>query len=647
MNEFQDPLYYLNIVYFLIASFLAFFVPGNLFVRKFKLSFIPQLVYSYTLGIVLWSLLGFTFGFLNLRNLSYIYILIAFVIWIFVSKRFKLRIPKFNINRLDFPIIILIVVGISIQVLFTFFNGIQINSGLYFCCGLPDSLYHIALTNSIIHSFPPFEPAAYGVVVKNYHYLSNLAEADFIRVFKTPLISTQYQYFPILITSLIALSIIALGKIWNQTRVFVVVLLIFVFYWGDLTSIFSFIMGKGFNINIPFLYDSSALWFSPPRAFSVLIFLSALGIMSVWFKKRDYYSGFIAGLLLAALVGFKIYAGIYSSVGLSVLIFYFLIKKEFKMIIPIICTGLLTILIFLPVNSQSAGLVYSGMWRFENFISQNQFRLSEFEQRRLIYVQHDNLLRIVEYNLLYILAYFTFVFGTLNICFIHTGKSLRSLPKEMHLYLISGLIASLLLGFFFLQKIGGANTSQFLITAEFTMAIYAALSISYFSRKLNAKFVVFLIFVLFLFTVPRVLNQTIYQIKILKDKHGLIISNHDLAALKYLNNNTKPDAIYLSDNKYFTDDNSCYYVGFMTKGRLYICNADGILNDHGVDVRSRKENYNFMMSNLNEPEAQKLLKESKINYIITRPRIDRFVYENELLKLVYEKNGVRILKVDR
>lgn len=647
METFSEPSYYLNFIYFLVASFVAFFIPGNLILRRYKLSTVQSITYSYTLGICLWAIIAFVLGFLHVRDAIYLYFISTLILWLYVLKKNGYQKVKIEISKKDIPIIILLVVGVCVQLAFTFLNGISTSTGMYFCCGLPDSLYHIGLTNSIVNSFPPHEPAMYGVIVKNYHYLANLVEAEYIRIFRSPLIFTQYQYFPLLISLLIGFAVISLGEIWKLRRMFVMSLLIFTFFWGDITYLFTLLIGQGMNIHIPFLFDSTALWYSPPRVFALLIFLCGLGMLTIWIKRKDYITGLLVAIIFGSLVGFKVYNGIFVAVGLSTLGIYFLFKKEFRMILPIIFFTFLSMVIFFPVNNHAGGLIYSGFWRFENFISQNQFGLGKLEQERLVYESHRNMFRIIEYKIAYVFSYFIFVFGTLNICFVQTKKSLSQIPKEINIFLIPSVFVCFILGFFFLQKIGGANTSQFLIAAAIVMSIYAALSINYFSRNLKDKWKILIIFLLIIFSAPRVINQLSAQYKMMNKNEGLMISKSDIEALRFLNLTSSKESIFLSDNKYFTDDKSCYYVGFLTDRKLFICNARGILSDHGVNVEEKEADYKKMFKNLNTPRAQQLLIKHDIDYIITRPRKGVFIYENKILKKVYDKDNVRILKVDR
>ncbi len=74
---------------FLLAIFLAIFIPGDLFVARLKLTLFQRVILSFGVGLVLWALQGFIFGFLGFRTLTFGYIAICLVLWLWL-KRWRL-----------------------------------------------------------------------------------------------------------------------------------------------------------------------------------------------------------------------------------------------------------------------------------------------------------------------------------------------------------------------------------------------------------------------------------------------------------------------------------------------------------------------------------------------------------------------------
>ena len=67
---------------FLLAAFLALFIPGDIFVGRLNLTALQRIVLALGLGLVLWALQAFIFGFLGLRNLTYVYLFVAVILWL-------------------------------------------------------------------------------------------------------------------------------------------------------------------------------------------------------------------------------------------------------------------------------------------------------------------------------------------------------------------------------------------------------------------------------------------------------------------------------------------------------------------------------------------------------------------------------------
>ena len=74
MITFTDPLFYLELLYFLPVTLLAFYIPGNVVLSSFGWTPLKTITLSFILGVVMWALQGMVFGYLHLRLFSYIYL---------------------------------------------------------------------------------------------------------------------------------------------------------------------------------------------------------------------------------------------------------------------------------------------------------------------------------------------------------------------------------------------------------------------------------------------------------------------------------------------------------------------------------------------------------------------------------------------
>ncbi|RJQ27894.1 hypothetical protein C4577_00435 [Candidatus Parcubacteria bacterium] len=611
--------FWLNFAYFFIAIFLAFFVPGSILLQRIPLSVFQHIVLAIILGMVLWAWQGFIFGYLELRWLSYLYLIFAFTIWIKNrnSNLFLKKIPLLPNIRSNFLPFILILSGMIIQLLSTFFIGISYKDGIYFCCSLPDSLYHLALTNQLIKQVPPIEPGASEIFVKNYHYFSNLLIAELIRVFHLPLLATSYQYIVLLFSLLHGLTAIVFAQILRLKNSYTNWLLFFLYFSGDLTFLLLFFVGKGFDFSLPFLENGFWFWISPPRVIASVIFFGALSLFIQWEKKKSIFLGFLLGIIFGSLVGFKAYVGFFSLIGISCLsIYYFISKKSLNYYIPFISTLLSFIIIYFAVSENTGGLIFTGLWRFENFIVSPQLELSHLELARQIYLQHNNWPRNIQYGLMYIFIYFTFVFGTINVGIFQTKRSLSLIGKELNIFLIGGTIFSVFAGSFFIQKTGGANSSQFLITVIIIFSIYAALACYYWLKKTTTILKYTLIILLVILTIPRITYSGISTFYKLYERQGFFIDNSELAALSYLKNQTDPSSIILVDNvnKGHWRNAFSNYISILSDRQIFV-DGNGIAQDHGVPVEDKIFAAETIFKNLNNKIVCSTIKKHKIDYI--------------------------------
>lgn len=636
-------------LYFLIAVFLAFFIPGNLILKKKNLSKLSVIVLSLILGMVLWSWQGILFGFLKIRWLTYFYLVLSFIWWFKINLKTiqSLKYKKLKIKDFDFLIFLIIFLGVLIQLISTLLVGVLNNRGIYFCCSLPDSLYHLALTNQLIKSVPPIEPGASGILVQNYHYWSNLLVADLVRIFHLPLIATSFQYMVLFFSILFGLSATVFAKIINLDQKAIYWLLFFLYFSGDITFFLLFLLGKGFNFSLPMLENGAWIWISPPRVMAAAIFFGFLSLFAIWVKKKEFYWGLLLALIAGSLIGFKIYMGIFTIAGLFVLGIYYLLKKNFLAICSLVLMGTLSLVVYLLANGSAGGVIFTGFWRFQDFIVSPIFNLSHLELERQIYWANTNWPRIIEYSLIYALLYFLFVFGTLNLGFLQTRKTLNFLGKEINIFLISAIIISLILGSFFIQQTGGANSSQFLITMEIVISIYAALAVYYWTAKLRGTVKFLVIILIIILTSSRVGYQTWQNLQDLSRGKGLTISSEELQALDFLREKTSPQSLILINNVdkgHWSNANS-YYISFLSDRQIFV-DGKGIALDHGVKVEDKILATQSIFESSNSALVKRLLKDNKIDYLYMGSNDNLVAKDINFLIPVFQNQEVKVLKVE-
>jgi len=81
-----NPLFICFFLYFLFVIFLAFYIPGFIFVKKLPVANFEKTVIAIITGMVLWGWQGMIFGYLHVRWMSYLYITVLFFLWLYLER---------------------------------------------------------------------------------------------------------------------------------------------------------------------------------------------------------------------------------------------------------------------------------------------------------------------------------------------------------------------------------------------------------------------------------------------------------------------------------------------------------------------------------------------------------------------------------
>ncbi len=632
----SDFYFWLNFIYFIPVVFISNYIPGNLLLNKLKIDRFSKIILSIVTGMVLWGYQGYIFGYIGFRFGTYIYLFACLVFWLIQFRKFDTNFPEVRISKQTILLSLLLLAGTAVQLVSIWFTGINIPQGLSLCCGI-DSIYHLSLTHEIVKQFPPMEPGTFGTVVKNYHYFSNMIVAEWIRVFKLPLTATYFQFSTVLLSFLMGGTAVAFGRVLGLSRKYIYWLLFFIYFSGSATYLIILFSKHILDFRTLVLHESTILWASPSRVYGIVIFLTGLTFLNLFLKSKDTFLGVICGIIFGCLISVKVYFGLFVVAGFFVLDLYFLVKRDLKAFLPSIITLIFSLLLYLPVNTGSGGLVFTGMWRFENFIVFPPLGLERLELARVIYLNHNNWLRVFIYEIFFVILYFIATFGTLLIAVFQTRKSLSSIRKEIHFFLLGGVIISLIAGSFFIQEVGGSNSAQFIITVIAIISIYAALSAEFWTERTNNKgFKLALIALLIIFTVPRALHDTIFKIKDIPHPTNLIVSNDELEALAYLRK--APDGVILSPVS------DCLYITLLADKPVYACNDANVLTDHQVkNGKERLKTAKYIFSDINIENITGFLKKQNISYIYIK-KDSKNTLKSYALPVVLDNKSTTILK---
>lgn len=642
MILFPELLFWIYFLLFIGVLFVAFFIPADFFLKHYNFTLFQRITLGICLGMVMWGWQGYIFGYINLRWLSYIYLFIFGIYWLKSSlKKSRKSLPNQH-KRISFSIIFIVILGSVIQLSSVWFAGISKNNELYFYTySLPDNLWYLDLTSEVIKKIPPFEPGMSGKTIENYHYWSNLVMGEVIRVFHLPLIPTVSQYFMLLLSLLLGCMLIVFGQLLNLRKSFVAWIAFFIYFGGDFVNPIQIVFNKTINFSQQSMEDGAKFLANPPRAFALVLLFAAINFLVLYIKKKkNYFLGIINVLVLSSLVGFKVYVGFFGLVGIVFLGLYYLLIKQYKFMVFVALTVVLTLSIYLPANRNAGGLIYTGFWRSEDFISLPSLGLSHLELARQIYASHKNWLRVLSYDLLFLTFLILGTFGTKLIGILQNRSTLKLLPKELNIFLVSGLGTSFILGTFFIQVSGGSNAFNFLASVYVVGSIYAGIATAYWLNRVNPKIKFVLIIILIFLTIPRATYQILENINGLYESKGYRIEDNEMEALGYLRKNTSSSSLILVQP-------NISYLSFISQRSAFLYGS-GILETHGVDFSGRVKTQKNVFNSNDPLLAARELSKNKIDYIYMYS--DAYfltpVYK-KFLDTVYDNKGIQILKIKK
>jgi hypothetical protein len=176
------------------------YLPGRWFLRlsgyKFN-SFVITFSSSLVVGMAAFL---FTTYLLAWIKLDYLYNLVLIPVAIFELKpsysefKTKLKIKDFISWQGS-----LIAFGSILMSYITWRSGSYQNGNiLFYGVNGGDSVYHLALINSLIANFPPYHPGLAGVLLRGYNFFYDFIIAEFVKFYNLNILDLFFRVFPYL-----------------------------------------------------------------------------------------------------------------------------------------------------------------------------------------------------------------------------------------------------------------------------------------------------------------------------------------------------------------------------------------------------------------------------------------------------------------
>lgn len=641
-----------NLLIFLFFSIFMFYLPGLLLLQKLDLSVTQKFILSWPVGIALFTLLSFILGYLKI---PWAVLILSFAATLILRK--NIVIPKIEKSKEFLLATLAISLGSFSWLLTSFKNGLQFDFGLGFWGPHGhDGIWHLSLIESLKSGLPPQNPIFAGEVLQNYHYFYDLLLSQASNLTKIEAVDLYFRLFPLLISLLIGAVAYILAKRWFNSSIAATLSCFFLYFGGSFGWILSYIRNRSLGGESTFWAQQGiSTLINPPFAVSILIFLAGLYLFHKIIAQKDQLVYWIIPLtiLWGSLIEFKAYAGILVLTSLAVVTLFELLKKNPHILKISLPTFVLSMIVFLPQNSQSSTLlVFSPLWLVHSMVDfPDRLNWGRLALTRMTGYETGNLLKILAAEGLGVALFLVGNLGARVVGFLSLKKlwSFNSFGVFLSVFLLTSIVFPL----FFIQQGANFNTIQFFYYFLLVFNFLAAKSFGFLIdrwKKIGWAIVVFVIFMTLPTTWDTLQNY-------LPKRPPAMVSTKELEALNFLKSQPKGVVLSYFYNKKLNDRfieprplfayESTAYVGVFSAKSEFISDTVN-LEILGVDYKGRLQTQKDILKAV-EPEVfKKMLRENKISYLYT-PKFFKFSIDNEKygIKRIFENEEVEIFKVNQ
>lgn len=655
-----NPEFYLYFVWFFVAVTISWFIPGFIALSIIKLKNISlKFLLAFPVGMSLWGLQGYLFGYAQLRFLTYLYILVFVALFAKTQKESGFaEVKSFwkKVTKQPKWLLFLILASSFLQIYSHIGSGLLNSEGLpFYFVNSVDGVLHLSYIQEIAQQFPPQEPGAVGLPLQNYHYWSDLVQAELVRVWQLPTIHIFFQYAPTLISILTTVLFLQFIAYLGGSRKAQLVALFLLTFGGDAAYLITQVLHRNWGVNVSSLDSGVTFYFNIPQVYARFVFLSILFLFLKWWKEKSLKLGILLAILTASLFGFKVYYALYTVFGVCFfigiqMIFDFIQKlkkhspvKAFletieysqKSILFVVILATISLLVYLPVNKAAGGLTYSFFEWPHLLLSAVNIDYIDWFLRMQVYEAYGNTRNIIIFNLWAAFLTFVAVYGTRMIGMIPPITTKNENLKQLLWFFIPANILFVLLGLFTLQTSGGLNIFNFLIVPIFSFNIFTAL---YFDNLKTKLFIpVFILFALL--TIPRsFLQLSLFYQRYQTQNTDALITNDELEAYEYLRaqNNIVVQKTMEEHYNYQTT-----YVAFMSGQPTYI-GGISMLESHNQPTEERLQNVMNALSSTDVNQKANMLNSYGITHFII-PTEEFKIQNSWFAKPVFQNDSWTVL----
>lgn len=650
----------LQLPLFAIACIILFTINGTNLLKLAKLPLTPlsQAIIGTTLGFVVFTLSSYILIWLNLNLLTIPLFAITALYWIIKKSKTLKHLPKFK-PYLNFWLVVIFTLGIAGQLIIIAPSGYIYNEGLLFWSAHGhDGLWHVALIEQLKHgSFQ--NPVLSGEKLINYHFFSDIASAEFAKVFKFSSLDLYFRFFPLLYSILLGGSAYILARTIGGNFPSGALTLFFIYFSGSFGYIWSWL--KSGSLDAETLFWATQIQSSignPPQIISNIIILTILLLLFHWFKKPNIGSFAVLTILLGTLPVFKVYASVVTLISLTLLsIPSALFIKDLKLFALTTTSSLLAAVLYLPLTRASTSFLIWEPWWFVRtmVVAKDKLDWIDLELRRQTYLAENNLKRVIFIEAISGAIFILGNLGTKIIGLIYLVKNFKSLlTDKFSLYTILIALTSLALPLLFLQKGVAGNTIQFMQYFLLIFCLWAGLSCAIILnslKKLYLKATFILLFILL--SIPT-------QVGLIWNNHlrpaYAAISHQELEALNFLKSLppttiltppfSKDSKVDLSPTPIWTWSDTAY-IPALTGLPTFLSDTEQV-DIMGYNYSQRKNTQQQLFLEENPQAFQKLLQENNLTLIYFPTHLSPVADLNKTdLKLIFSNPSTQIWSLSK
>jgi hypothetical protein len=557
-------------------------------------------------------------------------------------------------------LLILIIFGSFLQGMTMFRSGLNYPFGFGFWGpNGHDGIWHLALINQVLVSFPPPHPTFAGSLLENYHYFYDIMLAIVNKITSIPSINLYFQIFPALTALGLGILSFVVGYLWKKSFWVGFWLAFLNYFAGSFGFLVTFIRsGEIGGESLFYSMQSISTLINPPFAFSLIVILTGMVLLMVYDKNNIVHWVGIS-LLFGILINIKIYAGIVILSGLFVFSLIKTIRKDNSFIKIFITSFIISLGLYLVTNKSSGNLLsLEPLWFVHSMIeSTDRLYLPNWALERYNLMAYGWPAKLIFIEVVSVIIFLVGNLGTRVIGLWSILKSLKTKSLDgFDLMLFTMMFISAAIPLMFVQKGTAWNTIQFFYYFLFFMNFYAAVTLSaWLESKKSTLFKISIIIFFLVMTVP-----TTYST--IKDYFGYpppaALPLNEMKALDYLKNLpgktvlTYPYDPYLENRDILKTPIPLYlyvtsgYVSAFSGKQTYL-EDEMNLGNSGYPVDQRKENiYKLFFKASSPEEAKNFLFASKIDYLYLVGKQDiNFAPADLGLKIIYDQELVRIFQV--